>query len=174
MPALASAAASGHAAPRAPEADTDQREYLSFRVGDEEYGIDILRVQEIRSYEAPTRLAGAPIGLLGVTNLRGTIVPILDLRLHLGAPAARVDGNTVIIVLNVHGRVIGTVVDSVSDVVELSREQIKPAPKLQHLVGADHVIGIAPIDSPQGCRMLILLDIEAMTASLDVGLKIAR
>src|SRR5512139_993637 len=104
-----------HATSLAPAtAEPGLREYLTFRIGAEEYGINILRVQEIRSYEAPTRLAGAPANVSGVTNLRGVIVPILDLRRHFGAAVAPVDGSTVIIVLNVRGRVVGTVVDSVS------------------------------------------------------------
>ena len=146
------------------------REYLSFRVGAEEYCIDILRVQEIRSYGAPTRLAGAPGTVTGVINLRGVIVPIFDLRLQMGAPAATTDASTVVIVLSLDGRVIGTVVDSVSDVVELSADQIKPAPKLRHSIGSDHLVGIAPIDSALGARMLIVLDIESMMSSSEVGL----
>jgi purine-binding chemotaxis protein CheW len=150
------------------------REYLSFRVGAEEYCIDILRVQEIRSYEAPTRLAGAPSTLSGVINLRGVIVPIFDLRLQMrAAAAATTDASMVVIVLSLDGQVIGTVVDSVSDVVELSPDQIKPAPKLRHSIGPDHLVGIAPIDSPLGGRMLIVLDIAAMMSSPDVGLAMA-
>ncbi|MDP1044914.1 chemotaxis protein CheW, partial [Klebsiella pneumoniae] len=96
-------------------ARTDNRQFLTFRISEEEYGLDILRVQEIRSYEAPTRVANAPAFVKGVVNLRGVIVPILDLRLRLGQ-AAEYNGFTVVIVLNVAGRVVGIVVDSVSDV----------------------------------------------------------
>jgi len=103
-------------------------EYLTFRLGGEEYGIDILRVQEIRSYEQPTRIANAPHFIKGVVNLRGVIVPIVDLRLKLGCESAEYNGFTVVIVLNVRGRVVGAVVDSVSDVLELGADHIKPAP----------------------------------------------
>src|SRR5262245_49615412 len=103
-------------------------EYLTFKLGGEEYGIDILRVQEIRSYEQPTRIANAPAYLKGVVNLRGVIVPIVDLRVRLGCAQAEYNHFTVVIVLNVKGRVVGAVVDSVSDVLELNGEQIRPAP----------------------------------------------
>src|SRR5689334_15386630 len=105
-------------------------EFLTFRLGAEEYGIDILRVQEIRSYEPPTRIANSPVFLKGVVNLRGVIVPIVDLRLKLGCESADYNGFTVVIVLNVRGRVVGAVVDSVSDVLELGKGEIKPAPEL--------------------------------------------
>src|SRR6185295_9052240 len=101
-------------------------EYLTFRLGGEEYGIDILRVQEIRSYEQPTRIANAPGYLKGVVNLRGVIVPIIDLRVRLGCAQAEYNHFTVVIVLNVKGRVVGAVVDSVSDVLELPAEAIRP------------------------------------------------
>ena len=101
-------------------------EFLTFRLGEEEYGIDILRVQEIRSYEQPTRIANAPAFIKGVVNLRGVIVPIVDLRMKLGCASAEYNTFTVVIVLNVKGRVVGAVVDSVSDVLELSRDTIKP------------------------------------------------
>src|SRR4030095_15004451 len=103
-------------------------EYLTFRLGGEEYGIDILRVQEIRSYEQPTRIANAPGYLKGVVNLRGVIVPIVDLRVRLGCAQAEYNHFTVVIVLNVKGRVVGAVVDSVSDVLELAGAGIRPAP----------------------------------------------
>ncbi|HVL10619.1 MAG TPA: chemotaxis protein CheW [Burkholderiaceae bacterium] len=151
--------------------DLSLREFLSFRIGSEEYGIDILRVQEIRSYEAPTRLAGAPAAVVGVTNLRGVVVPIVDLRMHLGK-TSDVNGSTVIIVLNVGGTVIGAVVDAVSDVVELSPLQIKPVPDLRHNMDLAHISGIATIDSAQGARLLILLDIERTMSSAEVGLQL--
>ena len=105
-------------------------EYLTFRLGEEEYGIDILRVQEIRSYEAPTRIANAPPFIKGVVNLRGVIVPIIDLRLKLGCSSAEYNAFTVVIVLNLRGRVVGVIVDSVSDVLQLDRDHIKPAPEM--------------------------------------------
>jgi len=146
------------------------RECLTFRIATEEYGIDILRVQEIRSYEPPTRIAGAPRFITGVTDLRGVIVPVVDLRLRLQAAEARHDASTVIVVLNVHGRVIGVVVDSVSDVVEFNADQIKPAPRFSDTVTANHIVGIASIEDSTGDRLLILLDIEALLAGADIGL----
>ena len=109
-------------------------EFLTFRLGAEEYGIDILRVQEIRSYEQPTRIANAPSFIKGVVNLRGVIVPIVDLRMKLGCDSAEYNTFTVVIVLNVKGRVVGAVVDSVSDVLELSRDSIKPAPEMSSAI----------------------------------------
>ena len=140
-------------------------EYLSFRLGAEEYGIDILKVQEIRSYEAPTRIANAPAFIKGVVNLRGVIVPIGDLRIKLGC-ADGFDAFTVVVVLNVRGRVVGAVVDAVSDVLELKGDVLKPAPHMNSQVDMSFVTGIASV----GERMLILMDIEALMSSADMGL----
>src|SRR5262245_24217081 len=145
-------------------------ELLSFRLGAEEYGIDILRVQEIRSYEQPTRIANSPAFLKGVVNLRGVIVPIVDLRLKLGCDSADYNGFTVVIVLNVRGRVVGAVVDSVSDVLELGKEQIKPAPEMNSNIDAAYITGIGTVKSGDIERMLILMDIEALMSSADMGL----
>ena len=149
-------------------------EFLTFRLGAEEYGIDILRVQEIRSYEQPTRIANAPAFIKGVVNLRGVIVPIVDLRMKLGCAAAEYNTFTVVIVLNVKGRVVGAVVDSVSDVLELSSDTIKPAPELSSAVDSGFITGIGAVKNGSGDdateRMLILMDIEALMASADMGL----
>ena len=149
-------------------------EFLTFRLGAEEYGIDILRVQEIRSYEQPTRIANAPAFIKGVVNLRGVIVPIVDLRLKLGCATAEYNTFTVVVVLNVRGRVVGAVVDSVSDVLELSREQIKPSPELNSSVDANFITGIGTVKNGQGEseseRMLILMDIEGLMGSAGMGL----
>ena len=141
-------------------------EFLTFRLGAEEYGIDILRVQEIRSYEEPTRIANAPHFIKGVVNLRGVIVPVVDLRIKLNCEKVEYNGFTVVIVLNVHGRVVGAVVDSVSDVLELSQELIKPAPEMNTNVDTSYITGIASV----GERMLILMDIAALMSSADMGL----
>ena len=149
-------------------------EFLTFRLGDEEYGIDILRVQEIRSYEQPTRIANAPAFIKGVVNLRGVIVPIIDLRVKLGCETVEYNGFTVVVVLNVRGRVVGAVVDSVSDVLQLGSDSIKPAPELSSSVDSAYITGIGTIKTGQGddkCeRMLILMDIEALMSSADMGL----
>ncbi len=141
-------------------------EFLTFRLGTEEYGIDILRVQEIRSYEEPTRIANSPHFIKGVVNLRGVIVPVVDLRVKLGCQTVAYDGFTVVIVLNVKGRVVGAVVDSVSDVLELPRDQIKPSPDMNSSVDTAFITGIASV----GDRMLILMDIESLMGSPDMGL----
>jgi purine-binding chemotaxis protein CheW len=141
-------------------------EFLTFRLGAEEYGIDILKVQEIRSYEQPTRIANSPSFIKGVVNLRGVIVPIVDLRIKLGCDTAEYNSFTVVIVLNVKGRVVGAVVDSVSDVLALDAQTIKPAPEMNSAVDTSFITGIGSV----GERMLILMDIEGLMASAEMGL----
>ena len=141
-------------------------EYLTFRLGAEEYGIDILRVQEIRSYEEPTRIANSPHFIKGVVNLRGVIVPVVDLRIKLGCESVEYNGFTVVIVLNVKGRVVGAVVASVSDVLEMAKDQINQAPEMSTTVDTTFITGIASV----GERMLILMDIESLMSSADMGL----
>jgi purine-binding chemotaxis protein CheW len=138
---------------------------LSFRLGKEEYGISILKVQEIRGYEAPTRLANAPAFLKGVINLRGAIVPVVDMRIKFGFANPSYDGLTVVIVLNIAQHVIGMVVDSVSDVVTLTADDIRPAPAMGSL-DAGYLRGLGTV----GERMLILLDIDALMQSEELGL----
>lgn len=144
------------------------REYLSFRLGAEEYGIDILRVQEIRSYEQPTRLAHSPDFIKGVIDLRGRIVPILDLRMKLHCPEASYTDFTVVIILDLGSLLVGAVVDAVADVVTLAPELIKPVPQFEPQGNLDpaFVTGIASV----GERMLILMDIEALLSSGELGL----
>jgi purine-binding chemotaxis protein CheW len=150
-----------------PKATGPSKEFLTFRLGAEEYGIDILRVQEIRSYEPPTRIANAPSFIKGVINLRGVIVPVLDLRIKLGCEKVEYNDFTVVIVLNVKGRIVGAVVDSVSDVLELPLEDLKPSPEMNsQAADSAYVTGIASV----GERMLIIMDIQALMASPDVGL----
>lgn len=161
---LASQRTARRGAVTAPKAAT--AEYLAFRLGKEEYAIDILRVQEIRSYENPTRIANAPEHVKGVVNLRGIIVPIIDLRMQLGCGEAQYNAFTVVVVLNVRGHVIGAVVDSVSDVLELSKDQINQAPEMSTTVDTTFITGIASV----GERMLILMDIESLMSSADMGL----
>jgi len=141
-------------------------EFLAFKLGKEEYGIDILRVQEIRSYEQPTRMANAPAFIKGVINLRGVIVPIIDMRLKFNLEQANYDSFTVVIVLNIGRQVVGVVVDSVSDVISLSPQQLCPVPEFSSAVDSDHLLAIGQIDQ----RMLILLDIEKLMTSPDMGL----
>ncbi len=150
-------------------AATGAREYLTFRLGQEEYGIDILKVQEIRGYETPTRIAQAPAFIKGVTNLRGTIVPIVDMRLRFACARADYDTFTVVIILNLRDRVVGIVVDSVSDVMELAAENIRPAPDVDSAIDAACIRGLGSV----GDRMLILLDIEKLMSGVDMGLATA-
>lgn len=140
-------------------------EYLTFTLGEEHYGVDILKVQEIRGYDAVTRLPDAPDYIKGVINLRGTIVPVIDLRLKLRLAQARYDSFTVMIVLNVEERVVGIVVDSVSDVVPLSGEQIRATPEFGAAVDTRCISGIGTLDD----RMLILLDIETLLDSAELA-----
>ena len=141
-------------------------EFLSFRLGSEEYGIDILKVQEIRGYDAVTRIANTPEFIKGVINLRGTIVPIIDLRIKFGLGEPSYDEFTVVIILNVAARVVGVVVDSVSDVLTLTDAQIRPAPDFSAALETQYVTGLGAIDE----RMLILIDIERLIGSRDMGL----
>lgn len=145
-------------------------EYLSFRLGAEEYGIDILKVQEIRGYEVATRMVNAPSYVLGVQNLRGVIVPILDMRIRFGMADVVYDSQTVTIVLSLANQVVGMVVDAVSDVVALKGIDIKPAPEFSGAVSTHHVIGIATVEQGEQQRMLILLDIEKLMSSAETGL----
>lgn len=142
------------------------REYLTFRLGDEEYGIDILKVQEIRGYENPTRIANAPSFLKGVINLRGTIVPIVDLRMRFGCASNAYDAFTVSIILHIGHRTIGAVVDSVSDVAEIAADAIRSAPEMTSAIDAEYIQGLAQV----GERMVILLDIESLLMSPEMGL----
>ncbi|MBS1187266.1 MAG: cheW4 [Burkholderiaceae bacterium] len=140
-------------------------EFLAFRLGQEEYGIDILAVQEIRGYDNVTRIANAPEFLKGVINLRGTIVPIIDMRIKFGLGEPIYDQFTVVIILNIAGRVVGMVVDSVSDVITLSPEQIRPAPEVGTAFNTSYLTGLGTV----GDRMLILVNIEKLMSSADMG-----
>ena len=142
------------------------REFLAFTLGREEYGIDILRVQEIRGYEPVTRIANAPDFIKGVVNLRGIIVPVVDMRIKFSLGTPTYDQFTMVIILNIAGRVMGMVVDSVSDVTTLSPEQIKPAPEIGTAFDTDYLIGLGTLNE----RMLILVDIDKLMSSSEMGL----
>lgn len=141
-------------------------EYLTFTLGNEEYAIDILRVQEIRGYDRPTLIAHAPPFIKGVVNLRGTIVPIVDLRIKFNLPEVEYSPFTVVVILNVAGRVIGIVVDSVSDVLSLTPSQIRPAPDFSGAFDTRYIRGLAGVED----RMLIITDIERLMTSADMAL----
>lgn len=146
--------------------DNHGQEYLVFRLGSEEYGIEILKVQEIRGYDRVTRIANTPDFISGVTNLRGAIVPIVDLRVKFRLPLAEFNENTVVIVLNLGSRVVGIVVDGVSDVLSLTTEQIKPAPDFTVTLSSEYLLGLGALDE----RMLILVDIEKLLNSEEIEL----
>jgi purine-binding chemotaxis protein CheW len=141
-------------------------EALAFTLGSEEYGINILKVQEIRGYDAVTQIANAPDFIKGVVNLRGIIVPIIDMRIKFKLGTPTYDQFTVVIILNIGDRVVGIVVDSVSDVITLDPAQIKPAPDLGSALKTDHLIGLGTIDE----RMVILVDIDRLMSSDEMGL----
>ncbi|MEQ6291736.1 chemotaxis protein CheW [Vogesella sp. GCM10023246] len=148
------------------EADAQRREFLVFTLGQEEYGIDILKVQEIRGYDAVTRLAKSPDFIKGVINLRGHIVPIIDMRIKFGVGNIVYNDFTVVIILNVLGRTVGMVVDGVSDVIELSGDDIKPAPEFGSVMDTAYIQGLGAI----GERMIIMVDIEKLMSSQEMAL----
>ena len=141
-------------------------EYLTFTLGSEEYGVDILKVQEIRGYDQVTRLPGAPEFVKGAINLRGLIVPVVDMRLKFQLSQATYDDTTVMIVLSVAGRTIGIVVDGVSDVLRLQPAQVRAVPDLGSAIDRKFLTGLGVVDE----RMLILLDIERLMTSEEMGL----
>ena len=142
-------------------------EYLTFTLGKEEYGIEILKVQEIRGYEQVTQIANAPQFIKGVVNLRGIIVPIVDMRIKFNLGKADYDQFTVVIILNVAGRVVGMVVDGVSDVIQLAGEQIQQAPDFSaSSFDTSYITGLGTMDN----RMLILVDIEKLMSGRDMAL----
>jgi purine-binding chemotaxis protein CheW len=146
--------------------DISGSEYLAFTLGSEEYGIDILKVQEIRGYEAVTRIANAPEFIKGVINLRGIIIPVVDMRIKFNLGTPTYDQFTVVIILNIGGRIMGMVVDSVSDVTTLAPEQIKPAPEMGTAFNSEYLMGLGTLDE----RMLILIDIDRLMSSSEMGL----
>lgn len=147
-------------------AEAENREFLVFSLGDEEYAIDILKVQEIRGYENVTRIANAPDFIKGVTNLRGVIVPIVDLRIKFHLENVEYGGQTVVIVVNVADRIVGIVVDGVSDVMTLVPDQIKPAPEFGVTLSSDFLSDLGSLDD----RMLVLVDIDKLLTSEEMAL----
>lgn len=144
----------------------DYQEYLTFRLGQEEYALDILKVQEIRGYEAVTIIPNAPYFIKGVINLRGVIVPIVDMRIRFNLGEVHYDQFTVVIILNIAGRVVGIVVDAVSDVVMFTPDQIRPAPDMSSILESKYLLGLGTISE----RMIILVDIENLMMSKDMEL----
>jgi purine-binding chemotaxis protein CheW len=141
-------------------------EYLTFLLGSEEYGIDILKVQEIRRYEAVTKIANTPNFIKGVVNLRGNIVPIIDLRIRFNLNSIEYNDFTVVIILNLNKRTIGIVVDGVSDVLALNTTQVNAVPDLVSSIDTQYLLGLGTVDE----RMLILMDIERLMSSQEMAL----
>lgn len=142
------------------------QEYLTFTLGEEEYGVDILKVQEIRGYDTITRMPDAPDFIKGVINLRGTIVPVVDMRIKFKLGRVVYDEFTVMIILNLGRRVVGMVVDGVSDVMQLNPDQIRPAPEFGGGVNTKYITGLGALEQ----RMLILVDIEKLMSAADMAL----
>lgn len=142
------------------------REYLAFSLGGEEYAVNILQVQEIRAYERVTRIANMPAFIKGVMNLRGAVVPVVDLRVRFNVGAAEYGPSTIVIVINIGPRTIGMVVDGVSDVVILKPSDVRPAPQIAGVLSAEFLEGVAILDK----RMLIIVDINGLMSSKEMGL----
>jgi len=142
------------------------QEYLTFVLADESYGIDILKVQEIRGYDAVTKIANTPDFIKGVVNLRGLIVPIVDLRIKFGLGKVVYDDFTVVIILNLNGRVVGIVVDGVSDVMNLNGNQIRSVPDIVSSIDTKYITGLATVEE----KMFILVDIEQLMNSQEMAL----
>lgn len=148
------------------ETSTDTREYLTFVLGDESYGIEILKVQEIRGYDAVTKIANTPEFIKGVVNLRGRIVPIVDLRIKFRLGKVEYDEFTVVIILNLGSRIVGMVVDGVSDVMNLQTNQIRNVPDIVASIDTKYVTGLASVEE----KMFILVDIEQLMNSQEMQL----
>lgn len=147
-------------------AEKTLNEFLTFRLGSEEYGMDILKVQEIRGYDSITHIANAPEFIKGVVNLRGIIVPIVDMRIKFELGSAEYNQFTVVIILNVSGRVMGVVVDGVSDVISLDMNKMRATPEFGSVIDTEYIMGLGTVEE----RMLILIDIEKLMGSTDMGL----
>ena len=150
----------------ASEAGADVREYLTFVLGQESYGIEILKVQEIRGYDSVTKIANTPEFIKGVVNLRGRIVPIVDLRIKFHLGKVEYDEFTVVIILNLAGRIVGMVVDGVSDVMILQPSQIRAVPDIVSSIDTKYITGLASVEE----KMFILVDIEHLMNSKEMEL----
>ena len=141
------------------------QEFLVFTLGDEQYGVDILKVQEIRGYENVTNIANTPDFIKGVINLRGVIVPIIDLRIKFALETAEYGDQTVMIIVDIGERVVGMVVDSVSDVMTLTADQIKPAPTMGMSLSSDYIAGLGSLED----RMIVLMDVDALFTNREMA-----
>jgi len=152
-------------AAQAPAPGPAINEFLTFKLGDEEYGIDILCVQEIRSYEPPTHVANAPEFVKGMINLRGVIVPVFDMRIKFNLARVAYDAFTVVIVLRIAQQVVAIVVDGVSDVITFTPEQLRAVPEFAATIGSDYLLALGALEK----RTLMLLDIKKLMGSIGMG-----
>ena len=143
-----------------------EQEFLSFVLGEEQYALDIMAVKEIRGYEPVTKIANAPPFIKGVLNLRGDIVPIVDLRIKFNVGEASYDEFTIVIMLNVCNRIVGIVVDAVSDVIKLSSDDIKPPPEFGVAFDTKFLHGLAEVQD----SMVIIVNIESLISSDSLAL----
>ena len=156
-----------HEAARAnsPAAEGQSSQVVSFCLGDEEYGVDIMTVQEIILFGCITQVPEVPEHVLGVINLRGNVIPILNLRRRFGMPDQPAVDATRIVVMNLNGRTVGVVVDGVNEVLRLSEDEVSPTPQSLSGAGKDYVTGLAR----RGDRLLILLDMARLLGSGELG-----
>ncbi len=148
------------------QSDVRKFEFLTFTLGDEHYGLDIMKVKEIRGYEPVTRIANAPPFIKGVLNLRGDIVPIVDLRIKFSVGEAIYNNFTIVIMLQIGERIVGIVVDSVSDVINIDSDQVKPPPEFGVVFDSQYLHGLVAVND----SMVILLNIEKLISSQELGL----
>lgn len=137
---------------------SNEEQFLTFRLCGQDYGVTILKIQEIKGWDKVTPIPNSPAYVKGVLNLRGVIVPVIDLRLRFGMPEAERDIFTVIIVANVNGRLAGIVVDAVSDVINVSTGQLCDAPEYEGQQNREFVKGLAQVDG----KLLVMLDIDRL------------
>lgn len=148
------------------KASVDKKEFLTFVLGDEHYALDIMKVKEIRGYETVTKIANAPAFIKGVLNLRGDIVPIVDLRVKFAVGEATYNEFTIVIMLHIGERIVGIVVDAVSDVINVNADEIKPPPQFGVAFDSQFLHGLLPVAG----NMIILLNIESLITSKELGL----
>lgn len=143
--------------------DAPASQYLTLNLAHEEYGVDILAVREIRGWTPVTRIPQAPSYVLGVLNLRGAIVPVIDMRLRFGLPPEEYTANTVTVIVTVAGRHFGVVVDAVSDVLDVNAADLRPVPDMGTTVDTEYLKGLTAVDE----RMVLLLDVDKLLQPQD-------
>lgn len=143
----------------------DSTQYLTFKLHQEEYGVEILKVQEIKGFTQVTPVPNTPAYVRGVINLRGTVVPVLDLRARFRMESADYNQFTVIIVVNLHDRIVGLVVDAVSDVLNFRHDDVEPTPDFGVGVDTSFITGLAKVEE----RLVLLLNLECLVTDAEVA-----